>query len=416
VSKDKLAIQGGAPLRERPYSRRRGAGLIGDAELANVTSVLRAKALFRYASSLGMAEQVERQLCDRFDVEFALTVSSGTAALFAALVAMGIQEGDEVIVPAVTFVATVGAVVMARAVPVFAEIDESLTLDPASVEACVTPRTKAIVPVHLDNVAADMDVLVPVAERHGLRILEDAAQAVGVTYRGKPVGSLGHAAGFSFQQGKNITSGEGGAVLTSDWTVYDNACRFQDQGGQFTTATGRRTHSSGEPFVGMNMRMTELAAAVLVAQLDRLDGIVTDCRKRGQWIRGQLADLGLNWRRMPDESGEGGSLVFFMESAGQARDFAAALGAEGVPAGQMYDAKAVYLNPAILARRTLWTVGGPFHSAGYPDGRRYHPGLCPRSEELFARHVVIGVGAEMTDADTELVVAAVRKVAACLPW
>ena len=414
MTKDHLAIHGGTPLRESPYSRARGIELLGDAERANVASVLEAKALFRYENSLGMAEQVERKLCNRFGVAHSLALSSGTAALFTALVAMGVQEGDEVIVPAVTFVATVGAVVMARAVPVFAEVDESLTLDPASVEACITPRTKVIVPVHLDNVAADMDPLMELAERHGLKVLEDAAQAIGVTYKGRPVGSLGHAAEFSFQQGKNVTSGEGGAVLTSDWTIFDNANRFQDQGGQFTTATGRRNHSSGEPFVGMNLRMTELSAAVLTAQLDRLDGIMDDCRKRSRWIRGELAELGLDWRRMPDESGEGGSLVFCLDSPDRAREFGAAINAEGVPAGQMYDAEAVYLNPAVLARRTLWTTGGPFHSTGHPTERDYHPRLCPRSEDLFARHVIIGVGPAMTDTDTELVVAAVRKVAAHL--
>ena len=414
MSKDKLAVHGGTPLRQGPYSRARGIELLGDAERANIARVLDAKALFRYENSLGMVREAERKLCERFGVTHALALSSGTAALHTALVAMGVQEGDEVILPAVTFVATVGAVVMTRAVPVFAEVDESLTLDPASVEACVTPRTKVIVPVHLDNVASDMDPLMRVAERHGLRVLEDAAQASGVTYKGRPVGSLGHAAEFSFQQGKNITSGEGGAVLTSDWTIFDNANRFQDQGGQFTTTTGRRAHSSGEPFVGMNLRMNELAGAVLTAQLDRLDGIVDDCRKRARYIRDELADLGLNWRRMPDESGEGGSLIFFMDSAERAREFGAAIDAEGIPAGQMYDAEAVYLNQAVQARRTLWTTGGPFNSTAHPTERRYYPGLCPRSEDLFARHVIIGVGPAMTDADTELAVAAVRKVAAHL--
>jgi 8-amino-3,8-dideoxy-alpha-D-manno-octulosonate transaminase len=401
-------------LRAHPYSRGRGIELLGDAERDNVNKVLESRALFRYENSLGMTDEVERKLREHFGVEHALALSSGTAALFTALVAMGVQEGDEVIVPAVTFVATIGAVVMARAVPVFAEVDDSLTLDPASVEANITPRTKVIVPVHLDNVAADMDPIMALARRHGVRVLEDAAQAIGVDYRGRKVGSIGDAAEFSFQQGKNITSGEGGAVVTSDWGIHDNASRFQDQGGQFTTTTGRRRHSSGEPFIGMNLRMTEMAGAVLTAQLDRLDGIVGGCRARTTWIRSELVDLGLDWRRMPDESGEGGSLIFFADDAERAREIGAAINAEGIPAGQMYDAEAVYLTPAVLARKTLWQTGGPFHSKEFPTGREYHPGLCPRSEDLFGRHVIIGVGPRMTDNDTELVVAAVRKVAAGL--
>ena len=411
MSKDTLAIHGGTPLRAGPYSRARGIELLGDAEIGNVMKVLEARALFRYENALGLTADAEAKLREFTGAEHALALSSGTAALFTALVAMGVQEGDEVIVPALTFVATVGAVVMARAVPVFVEVDDTLTLDPAAVEAAITPRTKVIVPVHLDNVAADMDPLMAVAARHGVRVLEDAAQAIGVRYKGVPVGSIGDAGAFSFQQGKNVTSGEGGAVMTSDWDIFDRAGRFQDQGGQFTTTTGSRRHSSGPPFIGMNLRMTELAAAVLTAQLDRLDSIMDVCRGRSAWIRSELADLGLNWRRMPDEAGEGGSLIFFADTAEKARSFSAAVDAEGVPCGQMYGAEAVYMNQAVLEQSTLWTTGGPFHSEQFPTRRKYQPGLCPRSEDLFARHVIIGVGPVMTDRDTELAVEAVRKVA-----
>src|SRR3712207_2246601 len=173
-----------------------------------------------------------------FRSEYAVGVASGTAALQCGLVGLGVQDGDEVIVPAVTFIATVGAVVSARAVPVFAEVDESLNLDPASFEAMITPKTKAVIPVHLSNVACDMDPILAVARRHGIKVLEDAAQAIGVTYKGRQVGALGDAAAFSLQLSKNITTGEGGALTTDQWSVYDRAARYQDQGGQFTTSSG----------------------------------------------------------------------------------------------------------------------------------------------------------------------------------
>ncbi|MDH6138469.1 8-amino-3,8-dideoxy-alpha-D-manno-octulosonate transaminase [Kitasatospora sp. GP30] len=413
VAADRLAIDGGTPVRENSYPRGRGIELLGDEEIRRATGVLEARALFRYGfTSQGHVTAVEGGLSKSFGTSHALALSSGTAALYSGLLALGVGEGDEVIVPAVTFTATVGAVVMARAVPVFAEVDESLTLDPESVEANITERTRTVIPVHLDNVAADMGALSEVAVRHDLLVLEDAAQAAGVRYRGKPVGSFGNAAALSFQQGKNITCGEGGALLTSNWDVHDRALRFHDQGGQFTTFTGRREHNSGAPFIGMNLRMTELAAAVLSAQLDRLGDIVSTCRSRAQAIRAELSDLPLSWRRMPDPDGEGGSLIFFVEDAKLAVRFGAALAAEGIPAGQMYDGEPVYFNRALLEQRTVWEDGCPFSCKQHPTTQHYYRGLCPRSEDIFGRSVIIGVSPLMTDQDAEDVVTAVRKVAA----
>jgi dTDP-4-amino-4,6-dideoxygalactose transaminase len=411
----RLAIDGGSPVRETPYPRGRGIELVDGEEIAGVTKVLEAKALFRYAyGALGTSDGVEAGLRERFRVPHALAVSSGTAGLYTALLALGVCAGDEVIVPAVTFVATVNAVVAARAVPVFAEVDESLTLDPASVEANLTPRTRAVVPVHLDNVAADLDPLLEVARRAGISVLEDAAQAAGVTYRGVPVGGIGDAGVLSFQQGKNITCGEGGAVLTTDQSVYERAAQFHDQGGQFVTATGSREHTAGVPTLGMNLRMTELAAAVLDVQLGRLDNVVTSCREHARTIRTATTGLGLRWRRMPDADGEGGSLMYFVSSPKLADRHAAALRAEGIPAGRMYDGMPVYLNQAVVDRRTVWADGCPFHCAHHPTNHRYGPGLCPRSEDLFGRSVIIGVSPVMTARDCADVALALHKVTAQL--
>ena len=426
-TRESLAIDGGTPVRERPYDTTKGVGYLGEEEIAAAVEVMRSRSLFRYygPNLLRKVEAFEHRFKELLGVQYAVGVSSGTAALQVGLVGLGVQDGDEVIVPAVTFIATVGAVVWARAVPVFAEVDESLNLDPASFEANITEKTKAVIPVHLANVACDMDPIIAVARRRGIKVLEDTAQAIGVSYRGKPAGTIGDAGAFSLQLDKNITTGEGGALVSDDWDVYDRAVRYQDQGGQFTISTGDvREHSSpsagpeggaqqtsGEPFIGANLRMTEIAGAIAEVQLGRLAEITSSTRRNAQAIRQRLGDLPLDWRTIPDPAGEGGSVMMFLQTSDIAARFTQALRAEGIPAGQMYAGKPVYMNPAVLARRTAWSVGCPFNCAEHPTDRTYHPGLCPRSEDLLARSMSIAVGPRMNDQDIDDVIRAVRKVA-----
>jgi 8-amino-3,8-dideoxy-alpha-D-manno-octulosonate transaminase len=265
------------------------------------------------------------------------------------------------------------------------------------------------------NVPCAMDEVVAVARGHGIRVLEDAAQAVGVSYRGRRVGAIGDAGAFSLQLSKNITTGEGGALITDDWTVYDRAVRYQDQGGQFTTSSGDvRAPTSGEPFIGTNLRMGELAGAIAERQLRRLDPMLATMRGAATEIRGRLGDLPVDWRPSPDPAGDGGDVTMFFKDAESATRFAAALRAEGIPAGRVYGGRPVYMNPAILAQRTPWKNGAPFHSAEHPTERRYYPGLCPRSEDLLGRSMTIALGARMAAGDVDDVVTAVRKVAGAL--
>lgn len=410
-----LAIEGGKPVRETPIDTDKGVSYLSDAEeMQAVEEVLRSRSLFRYygPNLLRKTEAFEHKLKQLTGAEYALGVSSGTAALQAGLVGLGVEDGDEVIVPAVTFIATVGAVINARAVPVFAEVDDSLNLDPASFESQITSKTKAVIPVHLANAACDMEAIMAIARKHGIRVLEDAAQAMGVTYHGRQVGSIGDAGAFSLQLSKNITTGEGGALITNDFTVFDRAARYHDQGGQFTTSTGDvREHTSGEPFIGTNLRMTEIAGALAAAQLDRLDGIVASMRDLAADVRRRLGDLAVDWRRLPDATGDGGSITMFFDSADMAVRFASALRAEGIPAGRVYGGNPVYANPAVLNQKTAWSVGCPFNCAEHPTDRSYFMGMCPRSEDLLARSLSIGVGPMMTPADADDIVAAVRKVA-----
>ncbi|HEX5940416.1 MAG TPA: DegT/DnrJ/EryC1/StrS family aminotransferase, partial [Dehalococcoidia bacterium] len=212
-----------------------------------------------------------------------------------------------------------------------------------------------------------------------------------------------------------VTSGEGGIFLTNDFAVYDRAVRYQDQGGQFTTSRGDvREHASGEPFIGVNLRITELAAAIAEVQLGRLDEIVGSSRQVASTIRQRLGDLPVDWRQLPDEEGAGGTVTMFLQSADSARAIGKALRAEGIPAGQMYGGRPVYSNPAILEQRTAWSVGCPFNCLEHPTSRRYYMGLCPRSEELLGRSLTIPVGPRLASGDVDQVVEAVRKVASAL--
>ncbi|MDQ1519561.1 MAG: hypothetical protein QOI55_634 [Actinomycetota bacterium] len=414
-----LAVDGGTPVRESPLPIGKGVELIGDEEIEAVTQVLRARTLFRYQSRRqpGRVSDFETAVCDAFDVPFALATSSGTAALRCAIAALGIGCGDEVIVPAFTFIATVSAIVAAGAVPVFAEVDESLMLDADDVAAKASERTRAIVPVHLENAAADMDALTSVAKTIRVPIVEDAAQAIGVTFHGRAVGTIGDLGACSLQSTKNITTGEGGLVLTADEDLYVRAARYHDQGGQFVTQyRGSRGPERGEPFVGDNLRMTEIAGALGCVQLRRLGPLLAAMRTNCSRVRDAIGDVdGLSPRRLPDPEGAGGSsLTWFAPNAAIARRYVRALQAEGMPAAQMYEGEPVYANEAVRQRRTASGRGGPWHCAEHPTNVRYEPGTCPRTEALVSRSITVAIGPSWDPRDCDDVARAVRKVADAL--
>lgn len=382
------------------YETWRALALWGEEEAAAAMEVIRSRSLFRYYGPdlRHRTDAFETAFSEVAGVPHTVAVSSGTAALTAAMIGLAIPPRAEVIVPAVTFVGSVSAVVAARGVPVFAEVDDSLTLDPAKLEEQITERTWGLMPVHLNNVAADMGPIMEVARRHGLRVIEDAAQAAGVSYGGRPVGSLGDAGAFSFQLDKNITAGEGGAVTVADADVYDRVARYQDQGGQFTTSKGAtRGTADSPPFIGANLRMTELTAAILSAQLPRLLPMCRRLRDVARQVRSETADLPVRWRRLPDEDGSGGDLTLFLDSRLQARGLVADLNAAGIPAHTMYQGQPVTANRAVREGRTPWGVE-------WERPPRYRI-----SEGLLGRSVTIGLGAAMTDEDVDAVVTAFRK-------
>jgi len=414
----RLALDGGTPVRSQPLSMGKGVSFLGDEERAAVLAVLESRSLFRYYGP-DLRETVagfERDVCDRLGATHAVATSSGTAALRTALAALGIGCGDEVIVPAFTFIATVNAVVLAGAVPVFAEIDDTLGLDAASVEACVSERTAAVIPVHLENTACDMDPILKIAEQRSLAVLEDTAQSMGVTYRGRALGTIGDIGAFSLQLEKNITAGEGGLVVTDDEHLWTRAARYQDQGGQFVTGHGgSRGAELDQPF-GENLRMTEIAGAIAGAQLAKLPTILSALRRNRAAIESAVGSIdGMQPRRSPDPDGDGGSsITWFLPDAAIAARFAEALRAEGIPAAQIYDGKPVYATPSILQRRTASGKGGPWNCAEHPTEVAYRLGMCPRTEDLASRSASVGIGAQWTDADCADAAAAITKVATAL--
>ncbi|HVB27849.1 MAG TPA: aminotransferase class I/II-fold pyridoxal phosphate-dependent enzyme, partial [Mycobacteriales bacterium] len=337
----RLAIDGGPPVRRTLLDHRRGANRLGAEERAALLAVLDSKSLFRYYgpdpqhSVAGFEGAVEALL----GLPHALATSSGTAALIAGLAALGVGPGDEVVVPAVTFIATANAVVVSGAVPIFCDVDRTLGLDPDHLTTLINERTAAVLPVHLENVVCEMAPLLAIAERHGIPVLEDACQAMGATYHGTPAGAFGAMGAFSLQLEKNITAGEGGVLVTRDPDLHARAVRYTDQGGQFVTAHGGARGDAQLAFVGENLRMAELAGAVAGVQLRRLPGLLADMRAAKRKLVESVGERpGLVPRTVPDPDGDGGSsVIWFGPDAGTAARFVSALQAEGIPSAQLYD-------------------------------------------------------------------------------
>lgn len=250
---------------------------MGKAEIDAVVKVLKSQQFMRYRGGEGgYTDKFEKDMCEKFKVAHTLTVNSGTSALICALAAMGVGPGDEVIVPAYTWVASALAPLAVGAVPVIADVNETLTIDPADIERKITKYTKAIIPVHMSNLACDMDAIMAIAKKHKLMVCEDACQAVGVLYKGRNLGTIGDAGAYSFNQFKNITCGEGGAVVTNNDRIYERCLLYHDAGA-FSRSYAPNLK---EPmFPGVNYRVSEIQSAIMCEQFKRLEGILARLQK-----------------------------------------------------------------------------------------------------------------------------------------
>ncbi len=313
-----------------------GFELFGDAERKEVNDVLNTGVLMRYGFD-GMrqghwkAKELETELQSAFKTQHVQLVSSGTAAVSVALAAAGVGAGDEVIMPAFTFVASFEAIMMLGAIPVLVDIDATLTLHPESVEKAITPKTKAIMVVQMCGSMGDMDALQKIAKAHNLLLIEDACQAIGGTYKDKPLGSIGDLGCFSFDYVKTITCGEGGAVITNNKDFYLNSDHYSDHGHDHVGSDrGAETH----PFIGYNFRISELNAAVGLAQIRRLPEFLRIQKKNYTILREALSELSeVTFRTVPDGGEESYAFLnFFLPDLEIAREVSKAFKEAGVDA------------------------------------------------------------------------------------
>ncbi|QDO83902.1 DegT/DnrJ/EryC1/StrS family aminotransferase [Shewanella psychropiezotolerans] len=292
-----------------------GFELFGPEEKQEVADVMENGFTFRYnfdhmRNDRWKTREMEQLLCEKMNVKHAHLLSSGTAALQTALAAAGIGAGDEVIVPPFTFVASVEAVFMAGAVPVFAEIDETLCLSPEGIEAAITPRTKAVNLVHMCGSMGKMDEIKAICDKHDLVLLEDACQAIGGTYKGQALGTIGDVGCYSFDSVKTITCGEGGAVITNSDTIYNHTHMFSDHGHDHV---GNDRGAEDHPIMGLNFRISELNSAMGLAQLRKLDTIIEIQRKHKKIIKDAMGDIAeVTFRELPDAEGDSAGFLTFM--------------------------------------------------------------------------------------------------------
>jgi 8-amino-3,8-dideoxy-alpha-D-manno-octulosonate transaminase len=413
----RLAIDGGTPAVTQPLPPMYPGGMrIGREEEEAVLAVLRSKRLFRYYGphdTPSWVAELEEKFAQVMGVKHAAAVSSGSGALMCALAGLGVGPGDEVIVPAYTWIATASAVVAMGAVPILAEVDESLTIDPADVRRKITPATKAIIPVHMRGAPSRMDEIMAVAREHGLSVLEDVAQADGGSYHGRRLGSIGDVGAFSLQFNKILTCGEGGMVITDDDTIHHRVLMYNDVvGGQ------RNNIPADEILPGVNFRLSELQGAVALVQLGRLDDLLHDMRQAKaelkEGITGVASERGVAFRRINDPDGDTAiATMLILPTAERAAYVAKALEAEGVETMQLYDPDHVDYHvyahwTPILNKRTWSDEGGPWR---WHEGEvTYSPDMCPRTLDLLGRTIQLDVSPDLTEQNVTEMVNAVNKV------
>jgi dTDP-4-amino-4,6-dideoxygalactose transaminase len=364
---------------------------IGREEVAAVAKVIERGRFMRYRGGEGgFTETFEQNLCRKFNIKYALTVNSGTSALICSLAAMGIGPGDEVIVPAYTWVASALAPLAVGAVPVLADINETLTIDPEDIERKITPYTKAIIPVHMINLACDMGAVMRIARKHKLLVLEDTCQAIGVSYKGNMLGTIGNMGAFSFNMYKNITCGEGGALVTNERRNYVRALMYHDAGA-FT-----RSYATAikEPFFpGVNYRVSEIQGAIIGEQFKRLGRIITKLKKHRKIMADIFAGTGkFKVIRPHNDEDEAVGLAIQFESPEASEAFKEAHKEVGL---LINSGRHVYTNwNPLLEQRAFHPKMNPF--TWTKRKIEYSADMCAKTLEILSRSVVIPVPYEGT--------------------
>ena len=337
----------------------------------------------------------------------AIMVSSGTAADCVSLASVGVGAGDEVIVPPFTFIAPVEAVINCGAVPVFAEIDETLCLSAKSIEAAITPKTKAVVLIHMVGAMAQIDEIVEVCNKHNIILIEDTAQALGGSYKGKMLGTFGKVACYSFDFFKLITAGEGGAIITNDECVYTTAHTYSDHGHSHI---GDNRGAEDHPILGTNYRIGELNAAVGLAQFRKIDYILEKLRANKKVLKDYLKKFPqVTFRNVPDEAGDSATVLnFFLPTQQDAEKACAELGKEGVPAAYWYNNNYHFIKNWNHLKECK--VAGPVGMQFLEKPQDYNNLDLPKSYDIIGRLVSVNINITTTPEELEAICKAFDKV------
>jgi len=394
-----------------------GTEFFGAEERKEVMDVLETGALFRYnhdelRKGHWKAKDLETEVRNFTGAKYAHAVSNGSAAVITALNASGIGHGDEVIVPPFTFIATIEAVIYAGGIPVFAEIDENLCLSADGIKKAITPKTKAVLLVHMCGASADMDSITKVCDENNLVLVEDAGQALGAFYKGKSVGLFGKAGAFSCDFFKIITAGEGGLFITNDEKVYKDADCYADHGHNHV---GNNRGMENHPVLGFNFRISELHAAVGLAQMRKINKIRDAKKANQQYMKEKLSVVkGLTFRPVPDVDGDSGTFLnFFLPTTELAGKAMAEFGKTGV-AGCNYWYTNMYhfINQWDHLKNKKSAAPLAIHHLEVPQD--YNKLELPKSQEVVGRLISLGVRATWTKEEmnelAEKMIVAIQKV------
>jgi 8-amino-3,8-dideoxy-alpha-D-manno-octulosonate transaminase len=395
-----------------------GYEIIGEEEKKEILEVLDNKVVFRYGfdterKGIYKVATFEKEFAKYCGVEHALAVSSGTAALRVALAAIGISPGDEVITQGFTFVATWETILDTGALPVFSELDETLCLDPADVAKKITPRTKAIIPVHMCGAQARIPELLKLADRHEIPVIEDTAQSCGGRLQGQALGAFGKMGCFSFDSVKTVTAGEGGMVITKDKALYTKASEYHDHGHDHNPKVTRGLEKRN--FIGVNFRMSALQGAVALAQFRKLDTVILPAqRKNKARIKEALAKIDqITFREIPDPEGDTATFItFFLPTAQKARAFNKAMADAGAGAIYWYENYWHYYEQweHLLGGKSLMRTGYPFKGESGDVRRAYAKDALPKTAEIMSRTLSIAINIHM-DQQIPKIISAIEKAA-----
>ncbi|MCL2421690.1 MAG: aminotransferase class V-fold PLP-dependent enzyme [Defluviitaleaceae bacterium] len=394
-----------------------GWSAIGEEEVTAVTALLRApQNLFRVRDDgqPSECELLEKAIREKTGAAHALFLASGTGALSCCLTGFGIGPGDEVIVPGYTFIATAAAVVDVGAVPVIAEIDDSLGIDPMDLEKKITPHTKAVILVHMVGVPARLDAIRAVCKKHNLVLIEDCCQAIGATYKGKFCGADSDAFAWSTNFFKVITCGEGGVFMTSNPLAFQRGV-YQSDNGLNEVGQGHPFDENVKPFSRSGIRGNEIAAAVLRVQLGKMDAMLRHTRALKKRLFAQLnPSQNYKAQHVDDPDGDCGFCVnLIMHDAGKVEAFLRLAEAEGLPLTSMSEADDlhIYANWApILEKRGATPAGYPWKDPAYKGNVEYAVDMCPNTLDIVGRTVRLLFNIHMTDDNIDEFAAALNKI------